>query len=347
MSKRMIILVIMLILLFTIALQGCSNKKEVVTRSTFMLNTKLDISVWIEDKNRGVEIIQECFKRISEIEEKMSVNIENSEVNKINDHTQKEFISVSKDTSEVLNASLKYAKLSNGAFDPTIGKLVELWGIGKENFRVPKKAEIDEVLRYVDYQLLINNGENKFKLAKDHMRIDLGGIAKGYAGDEVYKIIKKNSVEGAIINLGGNIIALGTKIDGSNWRIGIQDPFEPTGTHIGVVEASDKAIVSSGNYERFSIVNEKRYHHIIDPKTGYPSENGIISATIIANYSMDADALSTAVYVLGVEKGLELIENMENVESIIITKDYKVYLSSGIKGAFEIKNNKFQIVNQD
>ncbi|QZY56609.1 FAD:protein FMN transferase [Crassaminicella profunda] len=345
MKKNFNIYFCIIILLFISLLSGCSKKKEVVTDSAYMLGTHLNISIWTEDENKGKEVIKECFERISEIEKKMSANIKDSEVNQINNNEENRLIKVSTDTSNVLNKALEYAKISNGVFDPTIGKLVKLWGIGTENEKVPQRLEIDDALKYVNYKLLKKEENNAYKLDKEGMRIDLGGIAKGYAADEVYRILKNKGVEHAVINLGGNIYTLGTRQDGQIWKIGIQDPFEPTGTYMGIVQFSDKAIVTSGNYERFFVKNNKRYHHIIDPKTGYPSENGIISSTIIANHSMDADALSTSVYILGVKKGLALVEKIENVECIIVTKDHKVYLSSGMKGKLNIENDRFQIEN--
>ncbi|MCT4618585.1 MAG: FAD:protein FMN transferase [Marinisporobacter sp.] len=336
---------IILLLLMSL-LAGCSKKKDIVTDSAYMLGTHLNISIWTDDEKEGKQVIKECFRRISEIERKMSVNIKASDVNKINNNAGN-FVKVSEDTTKVLNKGIKYTEISSGAFDPTIGRLVKLWGIGTQEEKVPKKIEIDEALKFVNYELLKKKDNNEFKLDKKGMQIDLGGIAKGYAADEVYSILKNKGIEHGVINLGGNIYTLGTKVDGQIWKIGIQDPLEPTGTPMGVVEFSDKAIVTSGNYERFFIKNDKRYHHIIDPKTGYPVQNGIISSTIITDRSMDADALSTSVYILGVEKGLMLIEKMKNTECIIITKDYRVHLSSGMKNKFKIENDRFQIENHN
>ncbi|MCT4606693.1 MAG: FAD:protein FMN transferase [Marinisporobacter sp.] len=343
--KKFLNLHFFIILLLVVSLlAGCSKKKEVVTDSAYMLGTHLNISVWIEDEEEGKQVIKECIERISEIEKKMSVNIKASDINKINNNTGT-FVEVSKDTTKVLDKAIKYTEISSGAFDPTIGKLVKLWGIGTQEEKVPPKSEINNALKFIDYKSLKKKDKNEFKLDQEGMQIDLGGIAKGYAADEVYNILKSKGIEHALINLGGNIYTLGTRVDGQLWKIGIQDPFEPTGTPMGIVEFSDKAIVTSGNYERFFVKNGKRYHHIIDPKTGYPAQNGIVSSTIITDHSMDADALSTSVYILGVEKGLEVIERIKNVECIIITKDDKVYLSSGMKNKFKIENHRFQIEN--
>lgn len=333
------------VIIFVFLLSACNPQKEMVTDSTYMLGTYLQLSLWTEDKAEGMAVIQECFQRIRQIEQKMSVNIEDSEVNEINRHAGKEYVAVSDDTMAVIRKGFAYAELTDGAFDPAIGRLVKLWGIGTERERVPKPEEIQEALKYVDYRGIKFQDENKVKLDIDGMQLDLGGIAKGYAADAVTKIIREKGIKHAIINLGGNVVALGKKADGAPWKIGIQDPFEPTGTHMGVIEVADQTVVTSGNYERYFIRDGKRYHHIIDPKTGYPSENGVISATIITDSSIDADALSTSVYVLGLEKGMNLIESMEGVECIIITEEKKVFLSSGLKGRLKITNDGFQIVD--
>ncbi|WP_110943219.1 FAD:protein FMN transferase [Inediibacterium massiliense] len=331
------------IFILLIFLSGCSKEIKPVEDSSYMLGTYLKITIWTDDEQQGRQIIKKCFDRIQEIEKKMSINLEDSEINKINHASGENFIKVSQDTSEVLKKSLIYGELSKGAFDPTTGKLVELWGIGTDRERIPSQEEIENALQYVDYHLIKQKDEKYFKLEKKGMRIDLGGIAKGYAADEVYKILKKEKIEHALINLGGNIYAVGNKLDGSHWKIGIQDPLQKTGTHMGTLEISNQAVVTSGNYERFFIQNNQRYHHIIDPYKGYPAENGIISATIVTDQSMDADALSTATYILGVDEGMKLIESLENVECILITQDKGVYVSSGLKEKFNITNEKFQL----
>ncbi|KXG77054.1 FAD:protein FMN transferase [Thermotalea metallivorans] len=333
------------VIIFVFLLPACNPQKQMITDSAYMLGTHLQLSLWTEDKAEGMAVIRECFQRIYQIEQKMSVNIANSEVNEINRYAGKEYVAVSDDTMTVLRKGFAYAALTDGAFNPAIGPLVKLWGIGTEKERVPRLDEIQEVLKYVDYKGIKFQDENKVKLDIDGMQLDLGGIAKGYAADAVTKIIREKGIKHAIINLGGNVVAVGKKTDGTPWKIGIQDPFEPTGTHMGVIEITDQTVVTSGNYERYFMRDGKRYHHIIDPKTGYPSENGVISATIITDSSIDADALSTSVYVLGLEKGMKLIESMEGVECIIITEGKKVYLSSGLKGRLKIANDGFEIVD--
>ncbi|MFZ5967209.1 MAG: FAD:protein FMN transferase [Bacillota bacterium] len=334
----------MLILILMIIFTGCSKKDEMVTDSTYMLGTYLQINIWTQDAEKGKEIIQQCFQRISDIEKRMSVNIEDSDVSKININAGKASVQVESDTDYVLTKALEYARATDGAFNPAIGKLVALWGIGTEKENVPSDNAIQEALQYVDYHKIDMKDGRNVRLEAEGMRIDLGGIAKGYAADEVAKILSENGIKKAIINLGGNVLVMGSKEENTPWKVGIQNPFEPTGTYMGVVELTDKTVVTSGNYERYFEKNGKRYHHILDPKSGYPAENGIISSTIIADKSIDADALSTGVYVLGLEKGMALIEGLQGVECILINDKSEVFLSSGIKDRFKITNDQFKVV---
>ncbi len=346
MKRKKSMVLAIFILLSTFFCLSCHRSLEVVTDSQYMLDTYLQISIWTDNKDKGQKLIKKCFDRIKEIEEKMSVHVEDSEVSRINRNAGNKFITVSRDTEYVLNKASYYAALTDGAFDPTIGYLVKLWGIGTPNEKIPLSSEIDEALKYIDYKRLSKSKKNnhQFRLDKSGMYLDLGGIAKGYAADEVRKILIDHGVKHAVINLGGNVLALGQKVDGSEWRIGIQDPFQATGTYMGVIDIADKAVVTSGNYERYFTKNNHRYHHILNPNTGYPSENGIVSCTIVADSSTDADALSTGVYVLGIQKGLDLVGKLKDVECILVTKDRKVYLSSGIKEKVEIVDDTFKRV---
>lgn len=343
--KKKFKLYILLLLLISSTLTGCEKKEELVTESAYMLGTHIEISIWTDNVVNGKASIQKSFKRIEEIEKRMSVNIKESDISLLNKSAGKNSVKVNPDTAHVLNKAIKYARISEGAFDPTIGRLVKLWGIGTEKQKIPDNIEIQNALKYVDYEMLKPTAENEFMLDMKGMQIDLGGIAKGYAGDEVYNILKSSGIKRAIINLGGNVLTLGKKADGSEWKVGIQNPLKPTGTHMGIVQVSDKSVVTSGNYERYFISDERKYHHILDTKTGYPVDNGIISTTIIAKSSIDADALSTAVFVKGINDGLKLIESLDNVECIIITDDYKIYLSSGMEGKLTIVDNQFKLAD--
>ncbi len=338
-GKKFLLIFVLILIIAT----GCESKVEPINKTTYALGTEIHITVWTNNQQKGEEAIQKSFKRIQEIEERMSANIETSDVSLINKSAGVDWVDVHEDTAYVINKSLGYAKISKGAFDPTIGKLVKLWGIHTGNERVPTDSEIEDALAYVNYNLLDKKDETIFMLKKSGARIDLGGIAKGYAADEVYSILKDSGIKHGLINLGGNVLTLGKKVDGEKWRVGIQNPYAPTGTHIAIAEVSDETVVTSGNYERYFIKDGIRYHHIIDTKTGYPSKNGIIGATIITSKSIDADALSTSVYTLGVESGLKLIEELEGVETMIITEENKVYISSGLEKVITMVDDKFSI----
>ena len=179
------------------------------------------------------------------------------------------------------------------------------------------------------------------------MKIDLGGIAKGYAADKIYKYLKEDeNLENALINLGGNIRILGNKEKNQPFSIGIQDPTKPRGNSIGNIKVSDKSVVTSGIYERYLEKNNKIYHHMLNPHTGYPFENNLSSVTIISDKSIICDALSTTTFGLGIEKGLKLIESLDNVDAIFVTKDKKIYLSSNLKDKLNLTDNSFTIINQ-
>ncbi|MGV8983569.1 FAD:protein FMN transferase [Clostridium sp.] len=285
---------------------------------------------------------QKALERISDIENKMSVSIKTSEITKLNEKAGNSGQKLSKDTYFVIDEAMKYSKLTEGAFDISIEPIVKLWGIGTDKERVPSKNEIEEKLKLVNYKdIIIDSKNSTVKLKRTGQAIDLGGIAKGYTADELKKVLIDNKVRSALINLGGNIFAMGSKTDGTSWSIGVQNPLDTRGKYIGTLKVIDKSVVTSGNYERYFIVNGKRYHHIFDPKDGYPSENGIISTTIVSDKSIDGDVLSTSTYVMGLTKGLKLVESIKGVEAIFITSDKKVYVTSGLRDSFNLTDKEF------
>ena len=236
------------------------------------------------------------FERLNDIENKMSVNIENSEIYNINKNAGDKPTKVSEETFALIKKAVSFGELSGGAFDISLGPVIKLWGIGTENQRIPDKSEITKALQLTGYKKIIIDNENQSIFLKDKgMGLDLGGIAKGHAADEIKRILEENDVKSAIIDLGGNIIAHGNKTDGTEWKVGIQDPYSERNHYLGVLNVSDSTIVTSGTYERFFIENNVRYHHIFDAKTGYPCDNEVMAVTIVADISEDADALSTAV----------------------------------------------------
>ncbi|MFD3157152.1 FAD:protein FMN transferase [Haloimpatiens sp. FM7330] len=329
-------MILMLLIICSMSFIGCGQKEA--SRETYVLGTIVKLKVY--GKN-AEEAVQASINKLSQIEEKMSVNKPNSEVSKLNKSAGKKSEKVSKETYYVINKALKYSKLSQGNFDISVEPLVKLWGIGTDKARVPSKEEIDKAKQLINYKDIEVKENGEVYLKKKGMEIDLGGIAKGYAADKLKKIIKDRGITSAFINLGGNVDVIGNKTDGSPWKIGIQNPIKDKGQYMGILTVSDKSIVTSGNYERYFIKNNKRYHHIFDIKTGYPAEKGLISATIVSDNSIDGDALSTSAYVLGLDKAINLIESLNGIEGIFITKDKKVYVTSGLKTNFELTDKEF------
>ena len=335
------------VLISLIILAGCTAKgnSEPVSRSSFMMGTLIKLTIY--DSNFDESVFDKAFARIAEIESKMTINAGNvdSEIIKLNDSAGQDFVQLSPDTFYVLKKAVYYAELSDGKFDVTIGPLVKLWNIGTEEAAVPAEQQILERLPLVNYRNLILNEQNSSaKLTNPGMVVDLGAIAKGYAADEVAKVLREAGIKHAIINLGGNILTINQKPDGSAWRLGLQDPLEPRGDYMGIVMLKDQTLVTSGTYERYFEVGGKRYNHILNPQTGYPEDNSLMSVSIVGKDSIDADALSTTVFLLGLEKGMELVESLPGYEAIFITTDKKVYVSSGINtDNFQITKEEYQL----
>lgn len=315
------------------------NKKALTIRQFYVLGTIIQLKVY---GSNGKRAIDEAVNRLNEIDNKMSVFKEYSEVSLINQKAGISSVEVSKDTYFVIKEAVKYSNLSEGAFDPTIRPIVELWGIGTDKPRIPSESEICSELKLVNYKdIVLDEKESSIKLKNKDQTMDLGGIAKGYAADEVKRILINNNIKSALINLGGNIFALGKKPDKTQWQIGVQNPFSKRGEFVGFISIKNKSIVTSGNYERYFISNGKKFHHIIDPKTGYPSESRIVSSTIISDYSIDGDGLSTGVYIMGLDKSIKLIESMKGIDAIFITENKEIYLTSGIKNKFKLIDENF------
>jgi len=333
--------------ILAIMLSACSKKVvapvEPISKTEFLMGTVCTIKIY--DKS-STNVLDKAFKRISEIENTMSINKEDSEVIDINNAAGVKPIKIADGTMEVLKEGLKFAKLTDGKMDITVGPLVKLWGIGTDAARVPSKQEIQEKKALINYKDLILDEKNKTAFLKNKgMIIDLGAIAKGYTADEVSEVLKENGVEHAIINLGGNVFAMGKNVTGSSWKIGIQDPFTQRGDIIGMIEVENKSIVTSGIYERYFEKDGKKYHHILDTSTGYPCDNSIAGVSIVSEKSIDGDALSTSVFSLGLNDGMKFINTMPGVEAIFITKDKQVYITPGLKDNFKITNAAFTLKN--
>lgn len=351
-SKRSIIIVLLLITVGFLSISykfmsenSFKNTKSNIphSKSGYFLGTFINIKLYGDSSDK---IFENVFEILKEIESKMSVNIDNSEVAIINKNAGKSKVMVSPDTFYVIEKGKYYSNLSKGHFDVSIGSLVKLWGIGSDSAKVPEAAEIEKCKSMINYMdISLDNVNRTVMLKNQGMIIDLGGIAKGYAADKITQYLVSEGIQNAIINLGGNVYVLGANPDGKDWSVGIQNPFEPRGQYLGIVHIKNKSVVTSGIYERYFEKDGKRYHHILNPFSGYPVENSLVSTTIISDRSIDGDALSTTVFTLGLTEGMKLIESLDNIDAIFITNENKVYMTSGIKDIFTLTNTQFKPMN--
>ncbi|MDM8533410.1 FAD:protein FMN transferase [Clostridiaceae bacterium HSG29] len=326
------------ILIITVLLTGCQKQNDFIENNNLKFGTIINIKIFNYNDN---SIFSDIYDLLDDIENKMSTNIDNSEVNRINNLSNNQQINLSNSTSEVIKKGLYYSNLSNGNFDISIEPLVNLWAIGTENEKIPSNNDIENTVKHIDYKK-ININENIFYFSDENMSIDLGGIAKGYAADKVAELLIENSINKALISLGGNIYALGSNESDEPWKVGIKNPFSNESEIIGYVNVINKSVVTSGIYERYFIEDNKRYHHILNPFTGYPYENDIFGVTIISDNSIDGDALSTIAFSYGIKKGLDFINSLENVDAIFISKDKEVFITKNLN-SFVITNDKFTI----
>lgn len=317
-----------------------------VEQTDFILGTIISLKLYDFAQD---EYFADGFEILRSIERRMTINDGSpaeSEVIAINENAGIAPVKVSDDTFEVLEHALRYSALSEGRFDPSIGVLVKLWNIGTDEAAIPDQSEIDDRLPLVDYRLIELNAEEKTVFLKEKgMVIDLGAIAKGFGADQVSAMLYDRGVRSAIINLGGNVLVMGEKPDGTPWRIGVQNPFSDRGEYLGIATIRNKTIVTSGVYERYFEENGKRYHHILDTVTGYPVDNELAGVSIIADISMDADALSTAVFSLGPEKGMALIESLDGVDAIFVYNDKSLVMTEGAKAVFQLTDSTFSVAN--
>ena len=240
-KKFPVILIICILMFFSIFILTKNKKEDKYTNTYYNLGTINEITLYDISKKDGDRILKECESILKNIDNKMSCNITSSEISKINSNAGDDFVKVSDDTYYVIKESINFSSMSNDTFDISIGPIIDLWSIGTENAKVPTKKEINNNLNLVNYKDIILDDNNKsVKLAKKDMKIDLGGIAKGYAADKIHEYLKKEKLERALINLGGNIYAFGNKEDNQPFSIGIQDPTKPRGNSIGNVKVSNK-----------------------------------------------------------------------------------------------------------
>ena len=314
------------ILLAALLLCGsCAPQKTPpkLTEIGFYLDTVITLTAYVENGQVLRDALEECGR----YERLLSRTVEGSDVWRIN-HADGMPVEVSDDTVSILSCARRISELTGGAFDVTIAPVSTLWDFTSEDHVLPDADEIARAAGMVDYTKLEFDG-NTVRLPAG-MMIDLGGIAKGYIADRIKAYLVNRGVRHAILSFGGNIVAIGEKKpDGTEWKVGVQDIDKKTGEYMLVSRSLGGSTVTSGIYERGFDLDGVRYHHLLSASTGWPVQNELASVTIFSDSSMEGDALSTAAFVLGTEEGLKLIESLEGIEALFISRDRKVTYSSG------------------
>ena len=334
-------------LLFAMAIvglaAGCSGGSLAAgtgtRRTELVFGTPCTISI---PYRRHGNTVGEAFELMRGIDAMMSAQLPDSDLSRVNQAAGTAGVEAPPQLLELILRGVEFGRDSGGLFDITIGPLVRLWGIGTESPTVPAAAELTAATALVDYRLVrIDLAAGSIAFPAVGMALDLGGIAKGYAADAVSALLRERDVPGALLDFGENIHVFGSKPSGEPWRIAVQHPDATRGAYVGIVEIEEGSVVTSGKYERFFVEGGHRYHHILDSKTGFPVENGIASVTIVTAESIRADALSTAVFVMGLGPGLRLIQELPGVEAIVLTEDQRIHLTDGLRGMFVLTDESF------
>lgn len=313
-------------ILICLLICGCSqNNMNEYTENIFAMDTVMDLKIYSEND----ESLSEAKAEIRRIDALFDRGNENSDIYKINKNKSAD---VSAETADVIRAALSISDRTGGAFDITVAPVMDLWGFYGNEFNVPSDDELQSTLEGVGYEKIRLDNTNIS--IPENTGIDLGGIGKGYTSDRIAALLKNNGVKSAIISLGGNVHAIGKRNDGSEWTVGITDPHNKSQL-IGKLKISDKAVITSGAYQRYFEQDGITYHHIIDTTTGKSADSGLASVTVIADSGMTADGLSTALFVMGLDKAIELWRNSEDFDAVFVDDSGMIYVTEGIADVFE------------
>lgn len=331
-GSKCFICLFVLLLLSALLPSGCGSRRktdEEHTAGVFAMGTYMTLTAYGESAETALTLSED---RIKELESLWSVTDENSDIYKVNQSSGIP-TEIHEETAEILQFTLDMADQTNGALNPAISPVVTAWGFISGEYRIPAEDELTDLLQSTDYEKVYL--EENIVTLPDGMQLDLGAVGKGYTGDIIAGLLKEQGVTSALLDIGGNIQMVGRKPDGSRWRLGIQNPFGEGS--LGVLESQDGAVVTSGNYERYFIGEDgKRYGHIIDPATGCPADNSLSSVSIIAKDGKMCDALSTAIYVMGLDGAIEYWKENGGFEMLLVTDKNEIYLTEGIRDDFTL-----------
>lgn len=276
--------------------------------------------------------LEQAEERVTGLEKMWSVTDENSEIYAVN-HSSGASVAVSEETAELLDYSLRISDLTNGALDCTLYPFLTAWGFTTSNYQIPAETELSALLENTGYEK-VKLEENSVTIPKN-MHIDLGAVGKGYTGDLITEVLKENGVTSALLDLGGNIQTVGTKPDGTDWKLGLRSPFDE-GT-FATLEISDCAVITSGGYERYFVGEDgETYWHILDSETGKPAHSGLISVTIVGKEGRLCDALSTSLFIMGLDKATKLWKQRDDFEMVLVTENGEIYITEEIENNFQL-----------
>lgn len=314
------------LLIFSGCTQSGTTESEPHSKDFFAMDTYMTVTAYGEN---GSDAVEEAEKRVYELDSLLNAENKESEIYLLNERGT---ATLSDDTASVLQSALDYCKLTDGAFNPAMHPIMRLWGFTSGKYNVPTEESIKATLKLTKANE-VSLKENKAKFNLNGLEVDLGGIAKGYTSSQIMRIFKDSGVTSGMVNLGGNVQTFGLKPDGSEWNVAIEHPDSED--YLGILKTHDKAVITSGGYERNFEKNGRTYHHIIDPTTGYPAESGLVSVTVVAENGTLADALSTSLFVMGERKAEEFWRNnRDDFDIILYADDDRVIVSEGIKDSF-------------
>ena len=309
-------------------LTGCSGApaQEPENATFFAMDTAMDFTVYGD-----AALLDEAETLIGSLEEQVSVTDEHSDIYAI-DHTGSG--SLSGNAAELMEQALELCRRTGGALDISVYPIVRAWGFTTGSYQVPDEETIQSLLPLVDYTQIQYDAATGVVALPEGMEIDLGSVAKGYAGQLAAQMLREHGVQSALLNLGGNVQTVGAKPDGSPWQIGIKDPQGEDAMMVLSVE--DQAVVTSGGYERYFEQDGQTYWHIMDPSTGHPADSGLISVTIVGDEGVVCDGLSTALFVMGLEKAADLWAQSGDFEAVFVTASGEVYITEGLRDRFAL-----------
>lgn len=299
-----------------------------VSKTVFVFGTANTVTVGIEHR----KVMEEVKDILLSFHKRMSIYESTSEISSLNHMAGSSSLSISPEIYDLIRRSIAYSKLTNGAFDITALPLKKIWQTAEQ---IPTEAQIHHAKKLVNYRNIVFS-DNKIMLKYSGMGVDLGGIAKGFAVDKVVELLKSRGIASGVINFGGSVFVLGEERS-----VGIQTPFGKKGTYIGTIRVKNKAVVTSGAYENYRVINGTAYQHILDPHTGYPVNNELLAVTLIGAKAEELDALATGVCVMGIQKGYDLLKKRQ-IDAIFIKKDGSVLLTEGIKESFSFKEATYE-----